>query len=90
MKFRWEKQFIKRYQKLPQQIQKQSNQKLGFLLSDIKHPSLRIKKVKGLKTKTNEDIFELSITKNYRLLFLIRDETYILLTIGTHDEILGR
>ena len=88
MKFRWEKQFTKRYQKLPQQIQKQSDQKLGFLLSDIRHPSLRIKKVKGLKT--NEDIFELSITMNYRLLFLIRDDTYILLTIGTHNEILGR
>lgn len=86
MKLQWTKGFAKDYQKLPQLIQKQTDQKLGFLLQDIKHPSLRVRKVKGRK----EEIRELSITMNYRLLFLIQDDTYVLLAIGTHSKILGR
>ncbi|MFQ5822830.1 MAG: type II toxin-antitoxin system YafQ family toxin [bacterium] len=86
MRLQWTKGFTKDYQKLPRHIQKQTDQKLGFLLENIKHPSLRVKKVKGRK----EDIYELSVTMNYRLFFQIQPDTYILLAIGTHKEILGR
>ena len=77
--------FKKDYQKLPQRIQKQTNQKLAFLLQDIRHPSLRVKKLKG-----EYSLFELSITMNYRLLFTIEDEAYVLRRIGTHTDMLGR
>ncbi len=85
MKFDRAERFKKQYQKLPQQIQRLTNQKLGFLLENFNHPSLRVKKYKGEK-----DVWEASITMNYRLTFRIEGDTYILLAIGTHTEILGR
>jgi len=86
MRLKWTKPFVKDYQKLPQQIQKQIDQKLGFLLQNIRHPSLRVKKVQGKR----EDIYELSVTMNYRLFFQIESDAYVLLAVGTHTEILGR
>jgi len=85
MKLQWTKSFAKDYKKLPQQLQKRTNQKLGFLLDNIKHPSLRIQKIKGEK-----DIYEASVTMNYRIRFTITGDTYLLLRVGTHTEILGR
>jgi len=45
---------------------------------------LRVKKV-----QRHADIFEGSITMNYRLLFQITSEGYVLLRIGKHD-LLGK
>ncbi|NIR52047.1 type II toxin-antitoxin system mRNA interferase toxin, RelE/StbE family [candidate division KSB1 bacterium] len=91
MKLQWTKSFVKDYQKLPQQIQKQTDKKPGFLLQDISHPSLRVKKVQGsIRGKKVSDVYELSVTMNYRLFFQIQNNVYVLLAIGTHKEILGR
>ena len=90
MTLEWTKSFIKHYQKLPQHIQKQTDRKLGFLLQDFNYPSLRIKKTQGsIRGKKVVGIYELSITKQYRLLFQKNPNAYILLIIGTHKEILG-
>lgn len=63
----------------------------GFLLQDIAHPSLRVKKVQGsIRGKKLTNVYELSVTMNYRLFFQKTSDTYILLAIGTHTEILGR
>ena len=80
MKFDRAERFKKQYQKLPQQIQRLTNQKLGFLLEDFRHPSLRVKKYKGEK-----DVWEASITMNYRFTFRIEDSTYRLRRVGTHE-----
>ncbi len=85
MKLQWTKPFVKDYQKLPEKIQKQTDRKLKFLIANPRHPSLRLKKVKGEK-----DIFELSITMNYRLTFSIATDAYVLRHVGTHTDILGR
>lgn len=91
MRLQWQKPFVKDYQKLPQHIQKQTDRKLGFLLQDIAHPSLRVKKVQGsIRDKKLTNIYELSVPMNYRLFFQKTSDTYILLAIGTHKEILGR
>ena len=91
MRLQWQKPFVKDYQKLPQHIQKQTGRKLGFLLQDIAHPSLRVKKVQGsIRGKKLTNVYELSVTMNYRLFFQKTSDTYILLAIGTHKEILGR
>ncbi len=66
--------------KLPPHIRKQTDRKLRYLATDITHPSLRIKRVRKYK-----EVFEGSITKDYRFLFQITPEGYILLRIGTHD-----
>jgi mRNA-degrading endonuclease RelE of RelBE toxin-antitoxin system len=72
--------FKRDYKKLPPQIQKRTDEKLKLLVQNISHPSLRIKKVQKYK-----GVFEGSITKDYRFLFQITTEGYILLRIGTHD-----
>ena len=76
MKFEQTKRFEKDYQKLPQRIRKQVGR------TDIT-PWLRTKKIKSEK-----DVYELSITKNYRLTFHIEGDTYVLRKVGT--DILGR
>jgi len=43
------KAFIKSYEQLPQRIQKQADKQLGRLLQNLHHPSLRVKKIKGVK-----------------------------------------
>jgi len=63
-------QFKKGYNKLPNVIQKRTDQKLLLLLKNPARPSLRVKKIKKIK-----GLFECSITKNY----------YKLHRVGTHN-----
>ena len=71
--------FKKEYQKLPQEIQENLNQKLKFLSEDPQHPSLRLKKMGGTV------YWEISITMNYRLILRFDGEEIKLITVGTHD-----
>ena len=80
------KTFQKDYGKLPESIQKQLDRNLEFLLKNPKHPSLGVKKTKGGVLKGYTNVFEGRITKNYRFLFLIETNYYILLRCGKHDE----
>ena len=50
--------FKRDYKKLPPHIRKQTDKKLQYLVNDITHPSLRIKRVRKYI-----DVFEGSITK---------------------------
>ena len=80
MKLTQVNRFKRDYKKLPLHIRKQTDRKLQYLVNDITHPSLRIKRVRKYT-----DVFEGSITKDYRFLFQITREGYTLLRIGTHD-----
>jgi len=51
------KPFVKDYKKLKKNIQENVDRKLSFLLKDMRHPSLRVKKVRGY-----DDVWEGSIT----------------------------
>ena len=81
--------FKKDYKKLPQQIQKQTVRKLRLLSNDPFHPSLRTRKVEG-EVLGLSDVYEGSITMNYRFLFRLIGNTYELLRIGNHSQIFGR
>ena len=80
MKFRRTNQFKKDYQKLPSDIQRRVDQKLKLLLRDLRYPSLRVHKLRGV-----EGLWEFSVTMNYRVLFEIEDEYYVLLAVGPHS-----
>lgn len=73
--------FKNQFKKLPQSIKEQAKKQLGLLLENPKHPSLRVKKIKG----QTEDIFEAKVSRSYRFTFKIDGEYYILRKIGTHD-----
>ena len=78
--------FKKRYKDLPEDIKDLIIKKLELLLANPRHPSLRVKKIKG-EVEGYRDAFEASITMNYRFLFRIEDDKYVLLTCGTHDKL---
>jgi hypothetical protein len=68
------------YKKLPAQVRKHTDRKLLYLARDIGHPSLRVERVRKYA-----DVYEGSINMQYRFLFQIASEAYVLLRIGKHD-----
>jgi len=69
--------FKRDYKKLPPFIQKRADEKLKLLVQNLSHPSLRVKRARKYKA-----VFEGSITKDYRFLFQITIEGYILLRLA--------
>ncbi len=72
--------FIRLYKKLPEEIKERTKKSLKLLQSNPGHPSLGHKKMAGQK-----DIFEIRISKNYRLTYQKIGDTAYLRKIGIHD-----
>lgn len=72
--------FLRLYKKLPLELKEKTKKTLTFLQSNPTHPSLGHKKMAG-----QEDIFEIRISKNYRLTYQRINDTAYLRKIGTHD-----
>lgn len=75
----------KDYDTLEKRIQKKFDKQLMLLASDLRHPSLRARKLAGLL-----DVWEGRIDKSYRFLFIIEDNSITILRAGPHDEGLGK
>jgi len=73
--------FKEKLQKFPKHIQIKFYKQIEFLLSDIKYPSLRVKKY-----DESNDIWQARVDKNIRFYFLIKDDNYILLDIKKHPK----
>ena len=80
MRLRPTEQFTKDYERLPQRLQDRVDKALGLLLENPNHPSLQIKKIKG-----REHRWEGRVTLQYRFVFSIEGDAYLLLHVGTHD-----
>lgn len=76
--------FLKSVRQLPDDIKKSLKEKLGYMVDDPKHPSLRTKKIKG-----NDKIFEASITMNIRMTWEYYEDGLLLRNIGGHDKTLN-
>ena len=85
MKIRRSKHFKKSYQKLVPVVQERVDKALMLLVMNVRHPSLRVKKIQG-----TDDIYELRVTRNYRISFEIEEDGYFLRKVGKHDELLRR
>jgi mRNA-degrading endonuclease RelE of RelBE toxin-antitoxin system len=72
--------FMRDYQALPDQLQKTVDKKLKLFLSDLRHPSLNIKKMQDPR-----GIWEGRITKGYRFTFQMEGEVCVLRRLGPHD-----
>jgi mRNA interferase RelE/StbE len=79
VKIRRTNSFLKDYRSLPRDIQDRVDKQLTFLLENPKHPSLRLKKLKGT------DKFEIRVSKGYRLTLRYVGEHLELRRVGTHD-----
>ena len=73
--------FLRDYRALPIEIRERVEKQLRLLLEDFRHPSLRLKKLKGT------DKFEIRISKGYRLTLRFDKEHMELRRVGTHDII---
>lgn len=73
--------FRKQYQRLPSERQAKFDKQLAFLLSNLRHPSLRAKKY----DETN-DIWQARVDDDYRFYFQIAGENYLLLSIIPHSK----
>ena len=74
------KPFLEDYKRLPVDIQKRLDKQLEFLIRDPRHSSLRRKKIRGTK-----DIWEVRVTREYRMTFCVRGDRIVLRRVGTHD-----
>ena len=72
--------FIKLYKKLPEELKERTKKSITLLQSNPAHPSLNNKKMAGQK-----DIFEIRISKNYRLTYQKIGDAAYLRKLGTHD-----
>lgn len=75
--------FKKDYDDLPNVTQRKIEQKLFFLSTNLRHPSLRVKKMKGMP-----DVWEARVDRFYRITFAIEANTIYLYRVGPHDEVL--
>lgn len=82
MRLGFSKKAEKGYQKLPLRIQKKADKQFSLLIKNYRHPSLRARKMVN-------DIFEARIDFHYRFTFQIGERIYVL-TVGSHDEGLGK
>lgn len=72
--------FKRSYKKLPKFVQKKADRILLLLGRDLRHPSIRAKKIQGAG-----DIWEGRIDKFHRFTFEMKGDEIILRSIGSHD-----
>ena len=76
--------FKRAYQELKPEDQSLADKAIRFLAVDTRHPSLRVKKIKG-----TEGIWEARVSRSIRMTFQMQGDLVILRNIGQHDEALG-
>jgi mRNA-degrading endonuclease RelE of RelBE toxin-antitoxin system len=81
MKFSFTQKALQDYQALPQNLQTLVDKQLNFLLQDLKYPSLRAKKY-----DKSQNIWQLRVSRDYRLYFVIDGETYVIIRIIKHPK----
>jgi len=77
--------FRRCYEKLLAEIQAKVDRQLDKLSNDLRHPSLRVKKIKGTL-----DVWEARVDRCYRLTFSVREDVLYLRRVGPHDPTLNR
>ncbi len=76
--------FKKQFSKLPSYLQKKFLKQLKLILTDFHHPSLRSRKMAGTER------FEARLDYHQRFTYRISDDEIWFLSIGPHDEGLGK
>ncbi|MGB8951224.1 MAG: hypothetical protein WCC06_00960 [Candidatus Aminicenantales bacterium] len=71
---------------LDQQTREKLRKQLEILISNLRHPSLRVKKIKGTKS-----IFEARVDDHYRFTFEYGEKNEIILrVVGPHNSALKK
>jgi len=78
----WTPLFKRDFRSLPSDVQKRARKAIGLLIDNPSHPSLRTKKIQGVK-----DIWEARVTLSYRLTYQRAGDAIVLRRVGTHDVV---
>ena len=81
MKAAFSERFIRQYAALSQKQKARFDKQLGFLLANLRHPSLRAKKY-----DESRDIWQARMDGNYRFYFQIEGDTYRMIAIIPHPK----
>lgn len=72
--------FNKNFKQFPKSIREKFYKQASFLLSNIRHPSLRAKKF-----EESTGLWQARVDKSVRFYFLIEKDVYILIDIRFHN-----
>jgi hypothetical protein len=81
MEFVFTQKAVKDYEALTLKLQALVDKQLLALLNDIRYPSLNAKKY-----DKKQNIWQLRVSRDYRLYFLIDGDTYVIVTITKHPK----
>ena len=72
-------EFWRRFDALPDEVQRQARKQFELWKADPSHRSLQFKPIRP-------GVFSVRINRNYRALARVRDDLAVWFWIGTHDE----
>jgi len=81
MKARYTDRFERSYRSAPERVRETFEKQLGFLLADLRHPSLRAKKY-----DESRGVWQGRVNRSWRFYFTIEEDTYVLLDISPHPK----
>jgi mRNA-degrading endonuclease RelE of RelBE toxin-antitoxin system len=81
MKAAFSQRFTSQYKALSPERKAKFDKQLGFLLSNLQHPSLRAKKYEEAR-----DVWQGRVDEDYRFYFKIEGDTYRILAIRHHPK----
>jgi plasmid maintenance system killer protein len=81
MRPHFSERFIRSYISAPPAVQQAFDRKLGLLLENLRHPSLRAKKYDEAR-----DLWQARVNVGWRFYFRIQGDTYELIDITAHPK----
>ena len=86
MKLSYTQRFLRAYQRLSTEEQRQVNRALRRMEQDLRYPSLHVEKVEGAKSG-DYDILAARASRSIRFTFEKRGDRILLRTVGKHDDV---
>ena len=81
MKLHLTERAVQDYEAAPRVVQKAFDKQSKFLVENLRHPSLRAKKIE----ETN-DVWQGRVSRDWRFYFQIVDDTYVIVRIVPHPK----
>ena len=80
MKVQTTRLFDQDYAGLAEEFKERVDNQLALLLTNPRHPSLRLKRI-----RRTADIWEVRVTRGYRMTLQLAGDTFIFRRVGPHD-----
>ena len=81
MQFEPTKHFKKAYKSAPERVKKDFRKQGGYLLENLRHPSLHAK-----KHNESQGVWQARVNRDWRFYFVMEDDIYYLVDIIQHPK----